>query len=130
EPGREDLGVAVVQFHPKRAALVVDRYRSVESTVSDPQIVELAQRLPGEIAQFRMVSLAFQFRDDDDRQDHLVLGETGDRQGVRQQAPRIEDVGAPAAVSCGGARADRVTVNGRGTSHSFSPWARSSALDS
>ena len=74
--------------------------------------------------------LAFQFRDDDDRQDHLVLGETGDRQGVRQQDTRIEDVGAPAAVSCGGARADRVTVNGRGTSHSFSPWARSSALDS
>ena len=48
--------------------------------------------LPGEVAQFRMVPLGFQLRDDDDRQDYLVLVKTRDRHRVGEQDTGIEDV--------------------------------------
>ena len=45
----------------------------------------MPQRLPGEVAEFRVVPLALQLADHHQRQHHLVLGEPAERAGVGQQ---------------------------------------------
>ena len=85
EARRKQLLVGVVQLHPQRAALVVDRQRHVEPAVLDPQIVELAKGLPREPAQLGMVPLALQLGDDHQREHHVVLGEAAQGSGVGQQ---------------------------------------------
>ena len=83
EAGRQHGGVGVVELDVQRAAAVADRHRIVQPTVRDPQVVEHAERLPGEPAQLRMVPLALQLADHDERQDDLVLTEA-------RQAPGSE----------------------------------------
>ena len=55
EARREQAGVRVVQLDPQRATLP-HRDRRVEPAVLDPQVVEQAQGLPGEIPQFGVVA--------------------------------------------------------------------------
>jgi hypothetical protein len=50
--------------------------------VSSPQIVEQAQRLSSEPAQFRVMPLALQLSDDHKWQHHLVLIESAECPGV------------------------------------------------
>ncbi len=93
EPGRQQRGVTVVELDVQRAAPVTDRHRRVQPAMPDPQVVEQAQGLPGEPAEFGMVPLALQLADHHERQHHVVLGEAV--QGVRigQQDTGVQDVG-------------------------------------
>ena len=92
KPGRQRHGVGVVELDPQGAAVVADRDRPVEASLADPQVVEQPQRLPGEVAELRVVALALQLGDDDDGQDDLVLLEPVHRPRVRQQDRGVEDV--------------------------------------
>ena len=83
----------MIQLDPYRAALVADRQVGVQPAVLDPQVVQVAQRLPGEVAKLRMVTLGLELGDDHDRQDHPVLGEPADGGRVGQQDAGVEDVG-------------------------------------
>ena len=72
-----------------------------------PQVVEQTQRLPGEPAQLRVVPLALQLADHDEREHHVVLGEAVQRARVGQQDAGVEDVGttswhgpSPVAPGC------------------------------
>ena len=94
KPAGSDVGVGVVELDPERAALVAHRHRRVEAAVGDPQLVEHAQRGAGEVAQLRVVPLALQLGDDDDREDDLVLVEPPQRARVGQQDAGVEHVGA------------------------------------
>jgi hypothetical protein len=51
--------------------------------VLQSEIVQYAERLPGEKAQFGMVTLGLEFGDDDDGEYDLVLGEPGYRTRIR-----------------------------------------------
>ena len=83
----------VIEFDAYRAALVPDRQRFGERAVLFAQVVEDAQRLAGEIAEFGVVPLPFEFGDHDDREHNVVLRESKDRVWVRQHNGRIENIG-------------------------------------
>ena len=78
----------VVQLDAQRAAVVADRHRRVEPAVLDAQLVEHAQRLPGEPAQLGVVALGLQLADHHQRQDDLVLGEAARAPPGRRAGPR------------------------------------------
>ena len=92
KPAGSDVGVGVVELDPQGAAVVADGHRLVEPTVLDPQVVEQAQRLAGEVAELRVVPLALELGDHDHRQHDLVLGEPQHRPRVGQQHRGVEDV--------------------------------------
>ena len=83
---------AVVELDVQRAAAVADRYRIVQPTVLDAQVVEHAERLPGEPAKLRVVPLPLQLADHDERQDDLVLTEAAQCSRVGEQHAGVEDV--------------------------------------
>src|SRR5690606_38405456 len=127
EPDRQDRRVAVVELHPQGAAVLVDRGGGVQAAGGDAQVVQAAEGFPGEVAQIGVVTLALQLGAHAERQYHFVLCEPGDGHRVGQQDAGVEHIGSPLPVrtrSCvrgdGGVEAAAV---GRGTSHSFSPWA-------
>ena len=84
-------GVAVVELDVQRPAVVPDRHRRVEPPVRDPQVVEDAQRLPGEPAEFGVVALVLQFSDDDEREHHVGFTEAQQRTRVGEQDRSVED---------------------------------------
>ena len=84
ETGGQHLGGDVVQLHHEGAAVVAKRDGAVQPVVLHPQVIEEPERLAGKVAEFGIVPLAFEFGDDDDRQDHFVLREA-------QQGPRIRE---------------------------------------
>ncbi len=116
ESGRQHGGVGVVELDPQAATGVVDRYGLVQAAVHDPQVVEQAQALAGEVSQFRVVALAFKFGDDDERQNHLVLGEAQERAGVGEKDGGVEDEGADRVLA--------VATSGQGCSGGRHPGAR------
>ena len=65
----------------------------VEPPLADPQVVEHAQRLPGEVPQLGMVPLGLELGDDDDREDDLVLLEPEHRARVGEQHAGVEHEG-------------------------------------
>ena len=81
EPGGQHRRVGVVQLDPDAAAGVADRKVGVQAAVLDPQVIEVAQRLPGEVAKLWMMALGLKLGDDNDRQDHAVLGEPAEAAG-------------------------------------------------
>ena len=95
KPDGEHAGVDVVEFDPERAPGVPDRERGVEPPVLDAQVVEQAQGLAGEIAQFGVVPLGLELGDDHDREDDLVLGEAHRGARVREHHRGVEDERAP-----------------------------------
>jgi len=94
EPGGQHRRVRVVQLDADRTAFVADREVGVEPAVLDPQIVQVAQRLPGEEAKLGMVPLGLELGDDHHREHHPVLGESADGRRVGEQDAGVEDVGA------------------------------------
>jgi hypothetical protein len=60
----------------------------------DPQVIEIAQRLTGEVAKLRMVPLGLELGNDNDGQYDTVLGEPADCRRICQQNAGVEDVGA------------------------------------
>ena len=93
EAGRQRVGVGVVELDPDRPALVADRHRLVEAAVGHPHLVEHPQRRAGEVAQLRMVPLALELGDHDDREHDLVLREAAQGAGIGEQHAGVEDVG-------------------------------------
>ena len=83
ESGREDRRIRVIELDMQGAggylALLANGYRGIQAAVFDPQVVQHAQCLPGEISQFGVVTLGFQLPDDHQRQHDLVLGELRQR---------------------------------------------------
>jgi len=55
EPGRQYLRVRMVELDPDRAAERADRQFRVQPAVLDAQVIEVAQGLAGEVAQFGVV---------------------------------------------------------------------------
>jgi hypothetical protein len=104
EPGRQDRRVGVVQLDPQGAAPIADRQVGVQPAVGDPEVVQVPERLPGEVAEFRMVPFGLQLGDDHDRQDDPVLGEPADGARISQQDAGVEDVCEPGTAGC----ADRI----------------------
>src|SRR6516165_7352775 len=90
EPGREHRGVGMVELDLDRAAEHADRQLRVQPAVLDAQVIEVAQGLAGEVAEFGMVTLGFQLGDDDDRQDYPVLIEASDGGRVGEQDAGVE----------------------------------------
>ena len=80
----------MIEFHPDRAAKRADRQLRVQPAVLDAHVVEHPQGLAGEVAEFGMVPLGFQFGDDHDRQNYLVLIETCDGGRVGEQDAGVE----------------------------------------
>lgn len=85
----------MVEFDTQGAAQVPHGERGVEASVPDPEVVQEAQGLPGEVPEFGMVPLGLQLRDHDDREHYLVLLEPGHGVGVGQQDAGVENIGAP-----------------------------------
>jgi len=92
EPGRQRVGVRVIQLDAHRPVGVVDRDGVVEAPVPHPQVVEEAQHHAGGLPQFGVVSLGLELVHDDERQHHLVLGEVAQGHRVGQQHRGVDDV--------------------------------------
>ncbi len=89
----------MIQLDADRTTLVPDRQLRVQPAELHPQVVQEPECLPGEVAEFRVMALGLELGDDDDRQHHLVLGESADRCRVRQQNAGVEDIRTPSG-SC------------------------------
>ncbi len=136
EPRGKDLGIGVVQLDPDGSALVTDRQVGVQPAEFDPQVIQVPEGLAGEITQFGVMTLGLQLGDDDDGQDHAVLGEPADRGRVGEQDAGVQHVAEPAASGHAGSPTVHVSTGvagprlaaGRRTGHSFSPgrlrWRR------
>jgi hypothetical protein len=83
----------VIELYRESAAEIVEGERLIESSMSDPQIIERAERGTGEVAQFRMVALALQLTDDGDRDHYAMFSESIDGTRVCQEHTCIKDVG-------------------------------------
>ncbi|MDQ1048278.1 hypothetical protein QFZ76_006514 [Streptomyces sp. V4I2] len=91
----QDAGVRVVELDTDGPAEVPDRDGSIKAAVLDAELVEQAQGLPGEVAEFGMVPLGLQFRDHDDRQHDFMLVEAVQGVRVGQQDAGVENISAP-----------------------------------
>ncbi len=112
----------MVQLDVQGAAGLADRNRCVEAAVLDAQLVELTQRRTREPAEFRVVALAFEFRDDHQGQDDLVLVEPGQGPRVGQQHGGVEHVAAGRSARRG---VDALRDEGGATvGHGCSLWTR------
>ena len=96
-PDGSTRGVGVVQLDAQRAALA-DRNGEVEPSVLDAQLVEVTQRLPGEVADLGVVALALELGDHHDRDDDVVLGEAEERPRIAQQHRGVQHVRARAIL--------------------------------
>ena len=120
EPGRQHRRVGVVELDPQRPALRRHGDRLVETAVTDAEVVEQTQCLPREPAQLGVVALALELGDDDEREDHLVLGEPRGGPRVREEHGGVEDVtaravGGPGGTGDGGAGGGAGGAHGSGT---------------
>ncbi len=76
----------------------------------DAEVVEVTQRLAGEVADLRVVPLALEFGDDDHREHHGMLREAEERLRIAQQDRGVEDVGAQILIGfCGRGLSRRLT---------------------
>jgi hypothetical protein len=98
EPGRQDPGVGVIQFHLDRAAQFVDGQLGVQPAVLYAEVVQEAERLTGEVSQLRVMTLGLQLGDDDNRQDHQMLVEPGECGRIGEQDTGVEHVGTDLAA--------------------------------
>ena len=93
----EHRGVGVVELDTQRASLT-DRDREIQPAVIGAQVVEEAQRLPGEVADLGIVALPLQLGDHHNRDDDIVLGEPRDGPWIAQQNRGVQHVGAKRLV--------------------------------
>jgi hypothetical protein len=95
----------VIELDSHAAAVVPYREVGVQAAVLDAKVIEVAQRLTGEVAKLRMMPLGLKLCDDNDRQHHAVLGKSADGCRIRQQDAGVEDVrAARRAAADGGSR--------------------------
>ena len=106
--------VGVVELDAEAAPGVTDGDGPVEAPLADAQVVEQPQRLPGEVAELRVVAFALQLGHDDDGEHDLVLGETHHRPRVRQQHGGVDDVGLACLAGVGACTAARAGRRARG----------------
>ena len=92
-PDGQHARVGVVELDAQRAALA-DRNGEVEPAVLDAQLVEMTQRLPGEVADLGIVALALELGDHHDGDHDVVLGEAEERPRIAQQHRGVEHVRA------------------------------------
>src|SRR4051794_40127462 len=83
--------VSIGEFNSKCSAFA-HRNREIETTMFDTQIIEVAQGLTSEVADLRIVTLAFELADHHDRNHDRVLSEAEERLRVRQENRRVENV--------------------------------------
>src|SRR5262249_37818583 len=69
EARRQRVGVGVVELHAERATRIPNGDRAVEAAVLDTQLVESAERGPGEVPELGMVSFGLELRDHHDGYD-------------------------------------------------------------
>jgi len=86
----------VVQLHTNGSAEIVDRNRRIKTTVSDAQLVQVAERRTSEVAQLIVMALALELTDHHNRKHHIVLVETPHGMRITQQDGGVDDVGATA----------------------------------
>ena len=94
---RDDL-----RLKPARTLLptqIPEGDRGIQPAVPDPEVVEQAQGLPGEVPEFGVVPFGLQFRDHDDREHDLVLVEAGQGVRVGQQDAGVENIRAPVGLT-------------------------------
>jgi hypothetical protein len=84
----------MVQLDADTTSGCTDRDVGIKPSVLHPEVVEMTERLPGEEAELWMIALGFEFGNDDDRQDHPMLGEPADCCRIREQDAGVQDVGA------------------------------------
>ena len=75
----------MVELYSHRAALIIDIDRLIKAAMFNPNIVEHPKRRPGKVAELWVVSFSLKFTDNDDRDDHLMFGESANRRGICQQ---------------------------------------------
>lgn len=94
----------MVEFDAQRPAQIPEGDRGIQPAVPDPEVVQQAQGLPGEVPELRMVPFGLQFRDHDDREHDFVLVEAGHGVRIGQQDAGVENIGAPVghAALCAG----------------------------
>src|SRR5699024_8809094 len=93
EPRGEHGLIGVVELHADRAALLGHREVAVEAAVAQAEVLEEPERLAGEVAQLRVLTLGLELPDHRDRQDHVGFGEAGDGPRIGQQTLSGEDAG-------------------------------------
>ena len=106
----EGLGQArsvdVVELDADRAPSIVDGDRIGQRSVGDPKSLEASERFPSGPTQLGMEAFRLQFREDHERDDHVVFLELLQCHRVRQQHRRVEDEGAlidaPTVLPSGG----------------------------
>ena len=111
EPGGQHLRVAVVELDMQRAALGPHGNGLIQPAVFESQIVEHAQRLAREPAEFVMVAFGLQLADHHQRNDDFVLGEPVARPRIGQQNRCIEHIGPDVR------EADGESVTGRSSTN-------------
>ena len=102
ESGREGRSISVVELHAEGAPLVTDGHRGIEAAGLDAEVIEKAQGAPGEEAELGMVPLGLELGDDDHGEDDLVLLESQDRLGVREQDRGVQDIRELRGLAGGG----------------------------
>jgi hypothetical protein len=94
----------VIQLDPDAAAGVADRQVSVQASVLDPKVIEVAQCLTGEEPELWMMPFGLKLGNDNDGQHDPVLGESADGCRIGQQHAGVQDVRAPALADADGIR--------------------------
>ena len=107
----EDAGVVVAQAQTLRqhrsvrvgefdaqCSTSADRHGKVKASVLDTQLIEVTQRLTGEVAEFGVVTLRLEFGDHHHRNDDGVLGEPEERPRIAEQDRGIEYEGAQVLI--------------------------------
>lgn len=93
--------VGVAEVDAERAALA-DLDREVQTPVLDPEVVQVTERLAGEVADLGVVPLALELADDHDGQHDRVLRESEECLRIAQQHRRVEHVGAQVLIGLRG----------------------------
>ena len=95
--GGQHRRVGVGELDPQGAA-VADGHREVQAAVLHAQLVEVAQRLTGEVADLGVVPLALELGHHHDRDDDGMLREPEEGPGIAQQDRRVQHVGAEVLI--------------------------------
>jgi hypothetical protein len=120
----ERLELLVVELHPERAAVVVDRHRLEQRPVPIAQLLEEPEALAGRPPELGMVTLALELGEHHQREHHFVLGEARDRQRIGEENGGVDDVDGPCHQGTGDAspagdacRAPSRLINREHTAH-------------
>ena len=101
EPGRQHRWVGMVELDADAAPCRADRDVGIETPVLDPEVVEVAKRLPGEVTKLWMMALGLELGDDHNRQHYAVLSKPADGRRVREQDAGVEDIRAATPANPG-----------------------------